>query len=415
MELTRKKIRPVEKDNLLLIIMIALIGFGLIMIYSASAIIAIKHYGTPFYFIKRQLIYALLGIGGMILVIYMDIEILKRISPYLILASIGMLALVLIPGIGSEINHARRWFRWGHISFQPSEFAKLSIIIYLSTYLSRNGVNIKKFGEGLLAPLSVVGIITILIAVEPDRGTAFLITISSFIILYIAGARLRHILAIVIPSIPVGVIFLLRAGYIRERIMAFIDPWKYATTRGYQIIQSLFSFGKGGLWGKGIGGGTQKLFFLPEAHTDFIFAVIGEEMGFIGSICLILIFMFLLWRFHRIGERYRGSFEGYLATSILVFFFMQVLINLFVVTGLFPTKGLPLPFLSYGGSSLMVNMLMMGILYSISRRSPLSTQLMGKTLYGNFHLYKINSLLTPASSNRRWKRLVVFRKNSSWR
>lgn len=386
-------IKSFEKDKIILLIMMTLIGFGLVMIYSASAIIAMESHGDSFYFLKKQIIWVLIGGVFMFIASNIDLDILKESSMYLILISIIMLVLVSIPGIGPEINHARRWFRFGPISFQPSEFTKLTVIIYLSSFLSRKGKKIQNLGKGFFPPLIIVGIITLLILIEPDLGTAFLIGLASIIILYLGGAKLAHILPLFFISLPASIMVILSMTHGRQRLIAFLNPWKYSTTSGYQIIQSLLSFGKGGFWGAGIGEGKQKLFFLPEAHTDFIFAVIGEEMGFIGSVFLIFLFMCLLWRCYRLIERHRDTFEGYMATGIFVFIFTQTVINLFVATGIFPTKGLPLPFLSFGGSSLVTSMIMIGILFSISKRSHVTTQVEESMLYKRKRLRSNTNLI----------------------
>lgn len=374
MEASTGSITNVQKDRLLLIVVLGLAGFGLIMIYSASAIIAHKNYGDSFYFLKKQIAWTVISTAAMLMISRIDIDIWKRLHFPLILISYILLLLVIIPGIGSEINHARRWFRFGPLSFQPSELAKLSIIVYLSKYLIKKGERIKDFMDGFLPPLIIVGIMFLLIIAEPDMGTALVIGAGSAAMLFIGGARMTHILGIFISFLPVALALVINIGYRWKRIITFLDPSRDPLGAGYQINQSFVAFGNGGILGTGVGEGRQKLFFLPEAHTDFIFSVIGEELGFVGSALVIILFMFFLWRCFKIIRSHWGSFEGYLATGISLFIGIQILINLCVVTGLFPTKGLALPFLSFGGTSLLTNMIMIGILYAISGRAPVISQ-----------------------------------------
>ena len=375
METSANTIKYIKKDRLLLIVVFGLVALSLIMIYSASAIMAMRNYGDSFYFLKKQIIWAVISATAMLLISRIDMDIWKRYSFLLIAVSCILLVLVLIPGIGSKINNARRWFRIGPISFQPSEFAKLSVIIYLSSYLIRKGEKIKELSHGFLPPLVIAGLISGLIVVEPDFGAAFVIGAGTGIMLFIGGARLIHISGLCLAFLPVAILLVKNMEYRWNRIKAFINPWEDPSGVGYQIVQSFYSFGKGGLLGTGVGEGRQKLFFLPEAHTDFIFAVVGEELGFVGSVSVTILFIFFLWRCLKIINRHRGSFEGYLATGISLFFGIQILVNLFVVTGLFPTKGLALPFLSFGGTSLLTNMILVGILYAISGRSTVISQM----------------------------------------
>ncbi len=391
MEASPQSISYVQKDRLLLILVMGLVGFGLIMIYSASGIIALKNYGDSFYFLKKQMIWTVIGTAAMLLISKVDIDIWKRLPLPLMGISYLLLLLILIPGVGSEINHARRWFRFGPLSFQPSEIAKLSVIIYLSAYLVKKDEKIRDFFDGFLPPLILTGVMFLLIIAEPDLGTAVVIGIGSAAMLFIGGARMGHILGLFVSFLPVALALVLNIGYRRNRITAFLNPWEYSSTTGYQIVQSFLSFGNGGILGTGIGEGRQKLFFLPEAHTDFIFAVVGEELGFLGSVSVTLLFTFFLWRCFRIIRRHWGSFEGYLSAGISIFIGAQILMNLCVVTGLFPTKGIALPFLSFGGTSLLTNMIMVGILYAISGRSPVKYPLEGHRYYSKKRTFRKKS------------------------
>ncbi len=376
-------INYVQKDRWLLIAVMTLVGFGLIMIYSSSAIMALKNYGDSFYFLKKQILWTVISVTAMLLISRIDIDRWKGLHFPLALISYILLLLVLIPGIGSEINHARRWFRFGPLSFQPSELAKLSAILYLSAYLVKRGEKIKDFVNGFLPPLIVVGIMFLLIIAEPDMGTALVIGVGSAAMLFIGGARMSHLVGLFLSFIPVAIALVVNMGYRWKRIKAFLNPSEDPLGIGYQINQSFYAFGNGGLFGKGVGEGRQKLLYLPEAHTDFIFSVVGEELGFAGCAFVTALFVFFLWRCFKIIKTHWGSFEGYLASGISLFIGSQAIINLCVVTGLFPTKGLALPFLSFGGTSLLTNMVMIGILYAISGRSPATSKLDGHAYHRN--------------------------------
>lgn len=379
MESSSRSVNYARKDRLLLLLVMSLIGISMVMVYSASGIIALKNYGDSFYFLKKQLLWTALATLAMLAASRVDTDIWKKLPFPLMVVSYLLLAFVLIPGIGSEINSARRWFRFGPVSFQPSELAKLSIIIYLSAYLVKKEEKVREFIDGFLPPLILTGVLFLLIIAEPDLGTAVVIGAGSAAMLFIGGARWRHILGLLICFLPIALMLVLNIGYRRQRITAFLNPWEHASTVGYQIVQSFLSFGDGGLLGTGIGEGRQKLFFLPESHTDFIFAVVGEELGFAGTVTVTLVFVLFLWRCFRIVRYHWGSFEGYLSAGISLFIGIQVLINLCVVTGLFPTKGIALPFLSFGGTSLITNMTMVGILYALSGRTPVTPQMEAHT------------------------------------
>lgn len=365
---------PVQKDPFLLIAIAGLVAFGMIMIYSSSHVMAYNKYHDSFYFLRKQVIWSGISIIGMLVTSRISVDTWKKLPLPLIILSYILLLLVLIPGIGSQINNARRWFRIGPMSFQPSELAKLAVIIYLSSYLANRGERIRDFWNGFIPPLLIVGIMFGLILVEPDMGTAFVIGVGSAAMLFIGGASMAHIMGLSLLFLPAGFFLVKNMGYRINRVKAFLDPWADPYGVGYQISQSFIAFGDGGLMGRGIGEGRQKLFFLPEAHTDFVFSVIGEELGFLGCLFVMMFFIFFLWRCFRIIKNHWGSFEGYLSTGITIFIGVQIVLNLFVVTGLFPTKGLALPFISFGGTSLLTNMVMVGILYSISGREPDTTK-----------------------------------------
>ena len=345
-----------------------LVAFGLLMIYSASAVVASQKYGDSLYFFRRQFLWSVVGWVGLWTASRIDPEVWRKVSLPLLGISFILLVLTLVPGIGVEINGARRWIRMGSFSFQPSELAKLAVITYLATYLIRKEDRVKVFWHGLFPPLVVVGVLVVLILVEPDLGTAAVIAGATVGMLFLGGARILHLAMLGLVLIPILTGLVLAAGYRKQRILAFLDPWGDPMGSGFQVIQSFLSFGHGGFLGVGLGEGRQKLFFLPEAHTDFIYAVIGEELGLLGGGLVVFLFLFFLWRCLRILQRHAGSFEGNLAMGIGVLIGIQAVTNLGVVTGLLPTKGIPLPFMSFGGTSLLINLVMVGILLGISRR-----------------------------------------------
>lgn len=356
-----------KTDKSLLIIMLILIAFGSIMIYSASAVISFRKYGDSFYFLKRQLLWCFLGMIAFMIAHSADYRSWQRFVIPLFASSCVMLIFVLTPIFGSEVNGSRRWLRIALFSLQPSEVTKLVVIIYLASYLARKGDGIREFFHGFVPPLILVGIILGLIIIEPDLGSVVTIGLVAGTLLLIGGARLSHMLLIILLAIPVIYHFVMQVGYRRQRLMTFLDPWRDPTDAGFQIVQSFMAFGSGGLLGSGLGEGMQKLFFLPYPHTDFIFAIIGEELGLLGVFSIILLYMLLAFKGCSIALRAEEPFGSYLAIGITIMITLQVLINICVATGLLPTKGLALPFLSYGGSSLLTNMLGIGILSSIAR------------------------------------------------
>jgi len=341
---------------------------GFIMVFSASAVLAQQRFGSNLYFLKRQLIYGIFGFAMMLALSKIDYRRLKRLAYPLIFISILLLILVYIPGIGLKVGGARRWIHIGPFTLQPSEFAKISLIIYLAYYFGKKKEAIKQFKKGILPVLIITLLIIALIYHQPDFGNALFLTLLLFIFLFIAGARLFHLGILVATALPFALYAVFHTGYRYRRLAAFLNPWKDPKSTGFQIIQSFLSFGSGQVFGRGLGNGQQKLFFLPAPHTDFIFSVIGEELGFIGVTIIILLFMLLLVRGFRIAHLAQSPFASYLALGITLMIGIQTVINLGVVMGLLPTKGIPLPFISYGGSCLLVMLMGVGILLNISKR-----------------------------------------------
>ena len=358
-----------EYDHILMISALLLLGLGLVMVFSASGVLASDKYHDPAFFLKKQLVYAVLGIALMLFVRRIPYQNYNRLVYIILLVSLLLLVLVLIPGIGVRIRSASRWIRFGPLVIQPSEFAKLAIIIFLAYSMARKQEKIRYFSIGFLPHIVVAGIFILLIEKEPDFGTAMALAGITFLMLFVGGTRLTHIFLAILSASPLVIYVILKNKMRLERVVTFVDPWKYAQESGYQLVHSLYAIGSGGFWGLGIGKSREKLFYLPDSHTDFIFAILSEELGFLGVITVISLFAILIIRGLIISTRAQDNFGSYLAMGLTTLIGLQAAINMAVVSGLMPTKGLSLPFLSYGGSSLLVNMIAIGILLNISSRS----------------------------------------------
>jgi cell division protein FtsW len=359
--------RKLTPDYWLFGIALMLVSIGVVMVYSASAIVAADRFRDPYFFLKRQVFWAALGCGALWLAVRTDYRRLEKfVLPLLLLAGV-LLVFVLIPGLGVSVNGSRRWLRLGPFSFQPAELAKLALVVYLAAFLARKREEVDDAWRGLVPPLAVGGVLAALVMLQPDLGNAMTLLVLTIGLLFLAGAKMQWLAMLAIPAIPLATIAVWMAPYRMRRVFAFLDPWQDPRGAGFQIIQSWLAFGSGGVFGRGIGESRQKLFYLPEAHTDFIFAIIGEEVGFLGATLVVVLFATLIWRGLRVGLRVADPFGAYLALGITVLVATQTLVNLGVVTGMLPTKGLPLPFLSFGGSALLMTMLATGVLLNISQ------------------------------------------------
>jgi cell division protein FtsW len=353
-------------DFILLFAALALVAIGIVMVYSTSAIIAGDRFGDPYYFLRRQALYAAIGFVLMILAMLFPYENLKRFAYPILVLSVLFLIGVLIPGIGHRSGGAMRWLKIQSLSFQPSEFAKLGLVIFLAYLLAKKEEKIRSFSFGFLPPVLLSGLVIALVMKEPDFGAAFFLTAMVFLLLFVSGARVIYIVGAFSIAIPVAYALLMNVGYRHKRLMSFIRPWEDPSGTSFQIIQSFLSFGSGGFFGLGLGEGRQKLFFLPAPHTDFIFSIIGEELGLVGAMVVVLLFFILTLRGIQIGLSLEDRFGAYLALGITLMISLQAVINMGVVLGLLPTKGLTLPFVSYGGTSLIVNLIGVGILLHLS-------------------------------------------------
>lgn len=352
-------------DPILLLSTLILVGFGIVMVYSASFAVADERMGDPYFFLKKQAMAAGLGIILLVLAARMNYHLWQILSLPLLLASVVLLGALILPGMRHEIGGSSRWLKFASFSFQPAELAKLALVIYLARSLTKKEGRMKDFSVGFLPHIIVLGFLFVLVLKQPDFGTGVLFAAVVFIMLFAAGARLVFLGGAMGAVVPFLVYLAIRADYRWERIVAFWDPWKDPGKAGFQIIQSFLAFGAGKVLGVGLGEGRQKLFYLPEVHTDFIFSVVGEELGLAGVTILIALFVLLVIRGFQTCMRAPDTFGIYLSLGITVLIAIQTLLNMGVVMGLLPTKGSTLPFISYGGTSLMVNLMAVGILLNI--------------------------------------------------
>ena len=355
-------------DKLLLLAVIAIIIFGIIMIYSASSIWAEYKYQDPFKFVKAQSAFFLLGLLCIFIISKLDINILYKKANLILLICFILLVLVLIPGIGSIRNGSRSWFGIGSLGIQPSEFAKLGLIIYVAKYLANNRKIIKDVKKGVLPILLVIGVFFVLIMLEPDFGTAMVIVLTLVVMIFISGVKLSFFIKVGLLGLLGIVGLIIIAPYRMERIVSFLNPWVDPLGSGYQIIQSLYAIGPGGLLGQGFLNSHQKQFYLPEPQTDFIFSIISEEFGFLGILIVTLFIAFIFYRIIKIALKENNLFKKYLAFGLGFGIIIQSLLNIAVVIGLIPVTGVTLPFLSYGGSSLLISMTSIGIILNISKK-----------------------------------------------
>ncbi|MBI4248300.1 MAG: putative lipid II flippase FtsW [Elusimicrobia bacterium] len=351
-------------DPRLLTLILILAAFGLVMVYSASSIWADQRLRDPAYFLKRQALWMFLGLGMMLVFSGLNYNYLKEWSrPIMALCWIFLIATLF----GPSVSGARRWIRLGSFSLQPSEFAKLAVIIFLSDYVDRKRSRLPSLTRGLLIPLGVVAMTCFLIALEPDIGTPILIFWVTLVMLFLGGVRWQPLAAIVLSALPVIVFEVLRRPYRRARLLAFLSPWSDAKGAGYQLVQAMLAVGSGGWLGKGLGSSELKLHYLPAPHTDFIFPVVCEELGLLGAMSVVALFASLFVKGIQIAKNAPNLFGLLLAAGITFNMAFQAVLNIAVSIGLLPTKGLALPFFSYGGSSIMATFLGMGILLNISK------------------------------------------------
>jgi len=396
-----------EIDYILLAVTVSFYCLGAIMVFSASVSKGLEM-GDYTYFFKRQLIWAVISLFTCLGFIFIDNHILEKLVKPLVIITILLLGLLLVPYfVKSGLVHpARRWFRIGDIGFQPSEFAKITIILYLSSIFSRKGDKIRDFYRGFLPPFIVVSLISFLVFMEPDFSTAFILFFISILMFFIAGIRTVSVISLFVVSIPALFLMVSEKSYRRERIIGFINPWMDPTDKGYQIIQSFKAFAMGGLTGVGLGRGVQKMRYLPIPYTDYIFAVMAEEIGFVGVSLVIGLYMLFAYRGFIIAKAQKNNFNFLLAFGITSLIAWEAIFNIAVVTGLLPSTGISLPFISYGGSNLLANSILVGILLNLSRNRVGGEVLLQEETPGR--RWK-NIMEYPASEN------VVMEDENPWR
>jgi cell division protein FtsW len=365
-----------NKDNAvdftLLFTVILLVVIGIIMVFSSSAASAFYKVGDSYFFLKRQMLWAVLGFAAMFILMNFDYENYNRLARYILIGGIISLLTVFIPGLGITLNGATRWIGIGGFSIQPSEFAKLAVIIYTASCISRKKEDIRSFTKGVLPFLIIAGIVFGLIMLQPDFSTGVSIVAVVFVMIFVAGANIGHLVGLTAPGFAALILMIVTSEYRMRRWTSFIDPFKDPQGSGYQVIQSLYALGSGGLFGLGLGRSRQKFFYIPLPQNDFIFSIIGEELGFVGTFTIILLFMLLIWRGIRIAIHAPDLFGSILAAGIIALIGIQVIMNIAVVTSSMPVTGVTLPFISSGGSSLLFTLSSMGILLNISRKTSLN-------------------------------------------
>ncbi|MDD5505055.1 MAG: putative lipid II flippase FtsW [Candidatus Omnitrophica bacterium] len=352
---------------MLFLVVLILVAVGVVMIYSSSCVFAYEKYHDSAYFLKRHIIFLVFGIMAAVFFMSFDYGRLKNISKPFLLFSIFLLCMVFVPGLGKAAGGARRWIGIGPVSFQPSEIAKLALVLYAADILSRKQSEIKDFFHGFLPLVIALGICLALILAGSDLGTAVALALLIVIMAFIAGVDIKQLFTIMAPGIILMAGLIATKPYRVKRIIAFINPWSDPKGAGFQIIQSMIAIGSGGVFGVGLAHSKQKFFYLPEAHTDFIFSIIGEELGIVGSMGIVLLFAFLIWLGFKIAYFARDLFGQFLAFGLVTMIALQVLINIAAVTAIIPTKGMPLPFISYGGTSLVYSLASIGLLLNIAR------------------------------------------------
>jgi cell division protein FtsW len=356
-------------DFVLVGAVLILLAVGAQMVYSASVVVAHNEFGDDAYFVSRQLMWIAIGLATMTVAARVDYHRWKRVSLLLLLVCVVALVLVLVPGLGVNRYGSARWLELGPLpDVQPSEFAKLAIVVYMADWLARKGANVSKLGQGSIPFVIILGLVASLVLIEPDLGTTVIICAAAFSVFFVAGANLLHLAFGMIPAgLALGWWAIHAAAYRAERLAAFLDPWGDPQAKGWQTIQTLVALGSGGVTGVGFGMSRQKAYYLPNAHTDSILAIVGEELGLVGTIAIILLFTVVGWRGMRIAARAPDAFGRLLATGLTSMILWQAIVNIGAVTNSLPYTGVTLPFISFGGSSLLITLGSVGVLLSVSR------------------------------------------------
>jgi cell division protein FtsW len=354
-------------DTILFASVAALVAIGLVMVFSASSATAYADYGDVAYYVKRQFIWLVVGLIAAFAAYRIDYQKLKKPAPYILLAAAIGLALVFVPHIGLGANGGRRWIGFSSVSLQPSEFAKLALVVYLAAMLAARGERITSLAKGLFPLCVPVFVMAVMILKEPDMGTASLLVFTAFAMFFAAGARISHLFAIAMVTVPFAALTVLASPYKRARVFAFMDPWKDPQNTGFHIVQSLLALGSGGIFGVGLGASRAKFFYLPEQYTDFIFSVLGEELGLLGALAVVALFVVFAYRAIKIAIAAPDRFGYFLVIGCTAIIVIQAFVNIGVVTSSWPVTGVPLPFISFGGSSLIVSLIAVALIANVGR------------------------------------------------
>jgi cell division protein FtsW len=360
--------KKLSSDLTLFAVTAALLGLGLVMVWSASSVLAQERHGSAYYFLFKQVVWATLGLTVMVAALRIDYRKLRRPTVVYTVVAGTTLLLILVLFL-RPVNETHRWIRLGSLSFQPAEMAKLAVILFLAYHIERRGERVNEFLPALFPALLLLGWFAFLVYIQPDLGSAATLVLTGGVMLFLAGVRLRYFAALAVPGLGLLYHLVMGAAYRRDRIEAFLNPWSDARGTGYQIIQSLIAVGTGGVSGVGLMEGRQKLFYLPYPYSDFIYAVIGEELGLLGAAAVVAAFVLVLWRGLRAAWKAPDAFGTFLAAGLTVGIVLQAFINISVVLGLLPTKGIPLPFISAGGSSLVFTLLAVGLVLNVSQHA----------------------------------------------
>ena len=355
-------------DKWIVLAIVCLLALGMTMVLSTSYLYSQERYSDGTYFFRKQLLAMGAGAAALVACSMIPSALYRRLAYPLLAVSFVFLTLVLVPGIGVNRGGARRWIMLAGFAFQPSELAKLAMVFYLAHSMAKKEQTIRTFSVGVLPHLLVSGAFAGVLLLEPDFGSALILTMLLYFMLFVGGARVHHLLATLLMALPLLVYVMTQAEYRLRRLTTFLDPWSDASGKGFHVIQSLIAFGSGQIWGRGLGESRQKLFYLPEAHTDFVYSVVGEELGLLGAWAVLALFGVIIVRGLRLTAKIEEPFDHYLAFGLTVLLGVQALIHMGVVMGLMPTKGLVLPFISYGGSAMVINLMAAGILLGLSRR-----------------------------------------------
>jgi len=353
-------------DIQLLFPVLFLVGIGIVMVYSASSAVALQRFGSDYLFLKKQAIFAVIGIMALVACRHFPYQWYRPLTYPLLAVALLFLIAIQVTDFGFSAGGAARWLRISYLTFQPSELARLALVVFLAYSLEKKRARIKVFSIGFIPHIFVFGLFAVCLFQQPDFGSVVILGALTGLMMFVGGVRCTHLFVSAIALLPVAIYYLVEADYRVKRLLSFLNPWEYPADEGYQVVHSLMAFGTGGVWGSGIGQGLQKLFYLPEPHTDFIFAIIGEEFGLVGVLIIIGLYGLILVKGIQIARNAPDTFGSLMAFGLTSAMGLQVCINMGVALGLLPTKGLSLPFLSYGGTSLLLNMASIGILMNIS-------------------------------------------------